>query len=101
MQYPYGPSGSRLMYPCESVSEIQFIKGTRECCMLYLTQYLYNPGTLTSSANWCVLGNVYLRSHLSSKQSVFGSMLPFSLPSLEHAADKVAAGNDDAEILTV
>ncbi len=30
-------------------------------CMLYLTQYLYDPG----SANKCILGNVYLRSNLS------------------------------------
>ncbi len=86
------------MCPWESVCKVQSIKGTRENCMLYLTQYVYDPGTLPSSTNQCVLGNLYLRSHLSSKKSVFGSMLPFSLPSLEHAADKVADGNDDAEI---
>ncbi len=34
-------------------------------CMLYLTQYLYDPGNLPSSANKCILGNVYLRSNLS------------------------------------
>ena len=34
-------------------------------CMLYLTQYLYNPVTLPSSANQCILGNVYLRCNLS------------------------------------
>jgi len=33
-------------------------------CMLYLTQYLYDPGILPSSANQCILGNVYLRSNL-------------------------------------
>jgi len=32
-------------------------------CMLYLTQYPYDPGTLPSSANQCILGNVYLRSN--------------------------------------
>jgi len=36
-------------------------------CMLYLTHYLYDPGTLPSSANQCILGNVYLRSNLSRK----------------------------------
>ena len=36
-------------------------------CILYLTltQYPYDPGTLPSSANQCVLGKVYLRSNLS------------------------------------
>ncbi len=36
-------------------------------CILYLTltQYPYDPGTLPSSANQCILGNVYLRSNLS------------------------------------
>ena len=33
-------------------------------CMLYLTQYLCDPGMLPSSANQCILGNVYLRSNL-------------------------------------
>ena len=36
-------------------------------CMLYLTQYLCDPGTLPSSANQCILGIVYLRSNLSRK----------------------------------
>ncbi len=36
-------------------------------CMLYLTQYLYDPGILPSSANQCVLGNVYLRFNSSRK----------------------------------
>ena len=33
-------------------------------CILYLTltQHRYDPGTLTSSANQCILGKVYLRS---------------------------------------
>ena len=39
-------------------------------CMLYLTQYLYDPGTLPSSANQCILGNVYLRSNLSREPAV-------------------------------
>jgi len=39
-------------------------------CMLYPTQYLYDPGTLPSSANQCILGNVYLRSNLSRKRGV-------------------------------
>ncbi len=36
-------------------------------CMLYLTQYLYDPGILLSSANRCILENMYLRSNLSRK----------------------------------
>ncbi len=36
-------------------------------CILYLTQYLYDPGTLPSSANQCILAKVYLRSNLSRK----------------------------------
>ncbi len=36
-------------------------------CILYLTQHPYDPGTLPSSANQCILGNVYLRSNLSRK----------------------------------
>ena len=41
-------------------------------CILYptLTQYPYDPGTLPSSANQCILGNVYLRSNLSRKRYV-------------------------------
>ncbi len=34
---------------------------------LTLTQYPYDPGTLPSSANQCILGNEYLRSNLSRK----------------------------------
>ncbi len=37
-------------------------------CILYLTQYLYDPGILPSSANQCMLGKVYLRSNLSREQ---------------------------------
>ena len=39
-------------------------------CTLYLTliRYPYDPGTLASSANRCILGKVYLRFNLSSKQ---------------------------------
>ena len=33
-------------------------------CMLCLTQYLYDPGILPGSADWCILGKVYLRSNL-------------------------------------
>jgi len=38
-------------------------------CILYLqlTQYPYDPGTLPSSANQCIFGNMYLRSNLSRK----------------------------------
>ncbi len=36
-------------------------------CILYLMQYPYDPGTLPSSANQSILGNVYLRSNLSRK----------------------------------
>ena len=31
-------------------------------CILNLTHYLFDPGTLPSSANQCILGKVYLRS---------------------------------------
>ena len=34
-------------------------------CTLYLTQYLCAAGTLPSSANDCILGNVYLGSNSS------------------------------------
>ena len=34
-------------------------------CILYPMQYLYDPGTLPSSANQCILGKVCLRSNLS------------------------------------
>ncbi len=46
-------------------------------CILYLTltQYPYDPGTLPSSANQCILGNVYLRSHLSREQAQYESSL--------------------------
>ncbi len=48
-------------------------------CILYLTltPYPYDPGTLPSSANQCILGNVYLRSNLSRKwfQTVPGKTL--------------------------
>ncbi len=33
------------------------------------SQYPYDPGTLPSSANQCILGNVYLRSNLSRKHN--------------------------------
>ncbi len=36
-------------------------------CILYLTQYLYDPGNLPSSANQRILGKVYLRSDLSRR----------------------------------
>ena len=36
-------------------------------CILYLMQYLYDPGILPSSANYCILGKVYLRCNLSRK----------------------------------
>ncbi len=36
-------------------------------CMPYLTQHPYDPGTLPRSANQCILGNMYLRSYLSTK----------------------------------
>ncbi len=38
-------------------------------CMLYLTQSLYDPGISPSSANWCILGNVYLRSNQSRRHT--------------------------------
>jgi len=34
-------------------------------CILYPMQYPYDPGTLPSSANQCILGKVYLRSNVS------------------------------------
>ena len=71
MQVPYDPGGIRLIDPWESLSEIHSIKGTRESCKLSLTQCLYDPGTLPSSANQCVLGNVYVRTNMSRKQIVF------------------------------
>ena len=64
--------------------------------MLCLTQHLYDPGTLPSSAIQRDHEDVYLRSSLPRKQRVFGSMLPYSLPGLEHAATKVADKNNDA-----
>jgi len=41
-------------------------------CRLYLTltQYPYDSGTLPSSANQCILGNVYLRFNLSRNPPV-------------------------------
>ncbi len=36
-------------------------------CLLYLTQYLYDPGILPGCANECILGMVYLRSNLLRK----------------------------------
>ncbi len=39
-------------------------------CILYLMQYLYDPNILLSSANWCILRNVYLRSDLSRERGV-------------------------------
>ena len=39
-------------------------------CMLYLTQYLYDPDILPSSANQCILGNVSLRSNPERKRQV-------------------------------
>ena len=36
-------------------------------CILYLTQHLYDPGTLPSSANQSILGKVYLRSNVSRR----------------------------------
>ncbi len=38
-------------------------------CMLYLmlTQYPYDTGTLSGSADQCILGNVYLTSNLSNE----------------------------------
>ena len=40
-------------------------------CILYLTltQYFYDPDTLPSSANQCILGTVYLRSNQRSLDS--------------------------------
>ena len=96
MQVLYDPGGIRLIDPWESVSEIQSIKGTRAFCKLSLTRCLYDPGTLPSSANQCVLGNVYLRTNIIMEtDSVCGSTLPYSLPGLGHAANKVADRNDD------
>lgn len=47
--------------------------------MLYLTQYLYNPGTLPGSANRCVLENVHLEFGLSRKlQSTANEMQAIS-----------------------
>ena len=64
--------------------------------MLYLKQYLDDPGTLfsQSSANQWILERTYLKPNLPKK--VFGSTLPDSLRGLEHAANKVADRNDDA-----
>ncbi len=39
-------------------------------CKLYLTQGPYDLGTSSSSANQCILGNVYLRSNLSRNHIV-------------------------------
>ena len=66
--------------------------------MLYLTRYLYDPGTLSSqsSVNQWILERTYLKPNLPRKQRVFGSTLPYSLPGLEHAANKVADRNSDA-----
>ncbi len=37
-------------------------------CILYLMQYLYDPGIFSSSADESLLGNVYLQSHLSRER---------------------------------
>jgi hypothetical protein len=37
-------------------------------CNLYLTQYLYDPRILPSSAYECIHGNVYLRSNQGNSE---------------------------------
>ena len=37
-------------------------------CILYQTQYFYDPHSLPSSAALCILGKVYLRSNLARMQ---------------------------------
>ena len=51
-----------------SHSLTQPLLGCIHILYLTLTQYPYDPGTLPSSANQCILGKVYLRSSLSKKQ---------------------------------
>ncbi len=51
-------------------------------CILYLTQYLYDPGTLPSSANQCTLGKVYLRSNLSRIQMIMLGSASYDVPHL-------------------
>jgi len=63
-------------------------------CMLYLTQYLYDPGTLPTSANQCILGNVYLRSNLSREQwpcTIAGNVLA-SITGCETHGDMLSTG---------
>ena len=56
-------------------------------CILYLMQYLYNPGILPSSANYCILGTVYLRSSLSRKQQQVDNVLHVKLGHLQFWSD--------------
>ncbi len=66
---------------------------------LTLTQYPCDPGTLPSSANQCILGNVYLRSNLSRTHkfvvtnNCYGVMLALHRPHLRadhHAGSSCA-----------
>ena len=53
------------MHFSASRSLTQPLLGCIRMLYLTLTQYPYDPGTLPSSANQCILGKVYLRSNLS------------------------------------
>ena len=45
-----------------------YIQATLDCT-LYLMQYPYDPGISPSSANYCILGKVYLRFNLLTESN--------------------------------
>ncbi len=68
-------------------------------CKMHLMQHLYDPGILTSSANQCILGKVYLRSNLSGNQQHKQTHAPFKAAKSHHqvpAAQWVCEMDQDA-----